>query len=86
MSPSRRDPRWNEDEDDLDDEDWPEDNDEGETVRCPECGTDVYEDSQHCPGCGHLMERSRPFFSNNTPWWMILGAILAFGACAVLVF
>ena len=43
--------------DDHLDEDWHDDVDAGidATVPCPECGGEIYDDSDHCPACGHWL-------------------------------
>ena len=44
--------------DEIDDNEYPDpdcDDDSDDvtaTVRCPNCGTDVYEDAEQCPKCG----------------------------------
>jgi hypothetical protein len=42
---------------DPDDEDWYDDDDDsdGETGRCPECGGPVYRVSDCCPACGYWL-------------------------------
>ena len=44
---------------DSDDEDWYDDEsadlDADDTVPCPECGTAIYADLDHCPKCGHWL-------------------------------
>jgi len=46
-----------------DDEDWCDNEDsdlEDDAVPCPECGTAIYADLDHCPKCGHwLMDGDR---------------------------
>jgi uncharacterized paraquat-inducible protein A len=31
--------------------------DESDTVPCPHCGRDVYEDAERCPSCGQYLTR-----------------------------
>ncbi len=33
------------------------DDDEAETVPCPHCGQDVYEDAERCPNCERYLSR-----------------------------
>jgi uncharacterized membrane protein YvbJ len=42
---------------DPDDEDWYDDDtaDPDASVPCPECGAAIYDDSDHCPKCGHWL-------------------------------
>lgn len=53
-----------------DDEDWHdnEDADLDGVVPCPECGGDVYDDSDHCPACGHwLTDEDRRSLGDGWP-------------------
>jgi uncharacterized paraquat-inducible protein A len=78
-----RNDRWSHDDDhdeqDCDedhfDEDWVDDpDDESETVPCPSCGKDVYEDAAYCPHCdADLTETAER--SPRKPWWIILGSL-----------
>jgi uncharacterized paraquat-inducible protein A len=43
---------------DPDDEDWSDDDSDSnlaDAVPCPECGTQIYADLDHCPQCGHWL-------------------------------
>jgi len=43
---------------DPDYEDWYDDEDDAsdsDSVPCPECGTAIYADLDHCPQCGHWL-------------------------------
>jgi len=81
---------WNDDTDD--EEDWDDDDpyeedwdDDGEslTVPCPECGTDVYEDAEQCPVCGHYLTRSSVHpFAGRSSVFVVLGVI---GIIAVIL-
>jgi hypothetical protein len=48
------------------------DDDETETVPCPECGVPIAEDSQRCPLCGHYLI-DNPIHKR---WWVVVGLIL----------
>lgn len=75
---------WDEtDEDWSGEEEWPESDDATPTVPCPECGDDVYEESDHCPACGHLLsaDSTHPFLGKPA-WFVILGLL---GLAATLV-
>ena len=76
--------RDNFEDDDFGDEDYAvADDDEAETVECPECGCDVYEDAEQCPACGSYIVHSHAYLWKNRPlWWIVLGAI---GIAAVIV-
>jgi hypothetical protein len=65
------------DEDDLDEE-------TSETRPCPECGAEIYEDSERCPACGaYVTFDSRPW-SGKPAWWIVLGLVAAL--LAILAF
>ncbi|MBN1911842.1 MAG: zinc ribbon domain-containing protein [Pirellulales bacterium] len=71
----------------LDDREYPDeddpDDDEAETIRCEECGAEVYEDAVACPVCGHYLTGSSVnVFSGRPGWWILLGAL----GIAALVF
>jgi predicted nucleic acid-binding Zn ribbon protein len=59
---------YDEQDDDLHDRELPDasdqDDDDGsvDTVACPSCGADVYEQAERCPHCGQYQsgERARP--------------------------
>ena len=73
-----------------DDEDWDADSEydyadeESETVACPECGADVYEDAETCPHCGNfIVHSSSGYLWRNRPiWWIAFGLL---GILAVIV-
>jgi len=54
------------DEDDLDDE-------LTETVPCPECGAEIYEDAVQCPVCGAYVTAETGIWSGRPSWWILLG-------------
>ena len=56
------------DEDDFDDQ-------PGETLPCPQCGGDVYEDSDRCPHCGSYVVFSTHPFAGRAWWWIALGVL-----------
>ncbi len=52
------------------------DDDLSETVPCPECGTEVYEDAFQCPVCGsYLSSQSSNPWSGRSLWWILLGLL-----------
>jgi predicted RNA-binding Zn-ribbon protein involved in translation (DUF1610 family) len=72
--------------DDSDIDDGPDDadiddGDDSETVPCPECGEEVYEDADRCPECGAniIPSASRGALSGRPWWWVALG-VLGIGA------
>ncbi len=58
---------WDEgDEDDLG---------RSETVTCPSCGADVYEDAEQCPSCGEWITSFRSPWQGRSTWWIVLGVL-----------
>jgi hypothetical protein len=50
-----------------------------DTVPCPYCGEEIYEDAVRCPGCGnYLSEEDRP--AGRKPWWLIVGVLACLAA------
>ena len=66
-------------DEDEDGEGWDEDGSD-ETVPCPDCRADVYEDAERCPECGRYL--SREDAPRRHPWWVVAGAL----ACLAMVF
>lgn len=67
---------WEDADEDLDDREFPDDEDEDgeETVPCPYCLRPVYEDAERCPECGHYLSREdRP---SRRPWWLVVGVLV----------
>lgn len=65
------------------------DDDEAETVACPACGVDVYEDAEQCPSCGEYITAasSTGYLWRDRPvWWVVLGAAGILAMLYVLVF
>ena len=47
---------WHDDEEDWSDTgDEYDDTDDVDTLPCPECGSEIYADLDHCPRCGHWL-------------------------------
>ena len=67
-------------DEDEDVEGWDGDDDLDETVPCPHCRADVYEDAERCPRCGKYL--SREDSPRRHPWWVVAGAL----ACLAMVF
>ena len=61
------------DDDDDDEIDYSlRDEDDGDTIACPHCGQDVFDDAEQCPNCGmYLSEEDAP--ARRWPWWMWVG-------------
>lgn len=89
------DPRWYDAADaesfDGDDPDKPDsDSDSGddddltETVACPECGAEVYEEAEQCPRCGSYITHGGGVWAGRPIWWIVLGLLgLAAGVLAL---
>ncbi|MBN2473078.1 MAG: zinc-ribbon domain-containing protein [Pirellulales bacterium] len=77
---------WFEPSDDgLRDSEFPDDefDDEiSETVPCPQCGADVYEDAVQCPACGTYITHEANVWSGRPAWWIVLGLL---GILAVIL-
>jgi len=75
MSP--RDPHSYQPDDPLDDDDDSDepDDDRSETIRCPACGAEVYEDAPQCPACGDYITADTSPWSDRPTWWIVLGLI-----------
>jgi DNA-directed RNA polymerase subunit RPC12/RpoP len=72
----------------LDDREYPDeedrDDDLNETLPCPECGAEIYEEAQRCPHCGSYIVFSTRPFQGRSWWWIALG-ILAVVAVVVML-
>ncbi len=68
---------------DDDPDDWPEDDDSGsDTVVCPNCGADVYEDAEQCPRCGEWITDSTHPLAGRSRWFVWAGLL---GIAAVIL-
>lgn len=53
---------------------------------CPECGAEIYEDSEQCPICGNYITfGSLGPWSGRPLWWIILGAVGVVALIAALL-
>jgi hypothetical protein len=80
------DDEWNdseypdEDEDDFDDE-------ESETLPCPQCGEEIHEDAVRCPYCGSYVTAGGGVWTGRPLWWIVLavlGVVATIAALAAL--
>tara|TARA_B100000945_G_C20092081_1_gene461736 strand:- start:219 stop:461 length:243 start_codon:yes stop_codon:yes gene_type:complete len=56
--------------------------DYSETLNCPVCGTDVYEDAECCPACGEYIQFTTHRLS-GWPWWFVAFGLI--GVFAVIL-
>jgi hypothetical protein len=72
--------------DDLRDEEYPDedrlDDEATETIACPHCGAEVYQDAAVCPACGTYLTPDTSVWSDRPLWWTLLALV---GVVAVLV-
>jgi uncharacterized paraquat-inducible protein A len=56
-----------------------------ETVTCPYCHEEVYEDTVRCPRCeNYLSKEDAP--PARQPWWIVIGILAVLGIVALWVF
>jgi hypothetical protein len=80
---------FDEPDDELADHEYPDEDsldedseDLTDTLPCPHCGADVYEDAECCPNCGNYIIRHGAALSGRPLWWILLGVA---GVAAVIV-
>lgn len=79
---------WDDPSDPLDDWEYPDpdqDDDNSETVTCPQCGADVYEEADQCPACGTFLIPDTRVWSGRSFWWIALGLLGILAVVAALV-
>ena len=76
-------PDWDDAYNELHEWEYPDvdgsDDDQTDTIPCPECGAEVYEDADQCPACGHYIVHDTRAWSGRSLWWVAL-AVLGIGA------
>ena len=73
---------------DLDDP-YDDEADDVDLRPCPECGSEIYEESVACPECGELIDWSRARrsqFDGRPMWYVVLGIIGIAATCVALAF
>lgn len=61
------------DDEPYDDEPYDDlDDDSAETLPCPHCGAEIYEDSEQCPVCGNYVTFRTSAWSGRSVWWIVL--------------
>jgi endogenous inhibitor of DNA gyrase (YacG/DUF329 family) len=46
-----------------------------ETVPCPHCGADIYEDAVRCPACGTYVTHTTSPWVGRPVWWIVLALL-----------
>lgn len=69
------DPAYDEQYDDGYDDGYDDDDDETATVRCGNCGIEVYEDAPQCPECGSYITNSTSPLAWLPQWVVVCGVI-----------
>jgi len=66
---------FEESDDELRDDEYPEESDDDttETVACPHCGAEIYEDTVRCPVCEDYITPGANANSQRPLWWIVLG-------------
>ena len=74
--------------DELRDDEYPDedqlDDDATETLACPHCGAEVYEDAEYCPVCDNYITPDANARSAWPLWWILLGLAGVVAAAMVL--
>ena len=55
------------------------------TIRCPACGTAIYEESEQCPYCGDYVTPGAASGLAGRPWWFVVMAVAAIIAVLTLL-
>jgi hypothetical protein len=50
--------------------------DEDQTIPCPHCGKEVYEEALRCPACGEYITEPGGWFSRK-PTWVLIGVAIS---------
>ncbi|MBT4864310.1 MAG: hypothetical protein HON53_04205 [Planctomycetaceae bacterium] len=65
-----------------DEGDWSDDDSPAETIPCPACGIDVYEEADQCPACGEFIVGETAVLADKPTWYVVLAVL---GIIAVLI-
>lgn len=49
--------------------------DAAETLPCPHCGTEIYEEAEQCPVCGNYVTFGTSIWSGRPIWWIALALV-----------
>jgi hypothetical protein len=79
------------DEEGYAEDDWeaPEpdnrDDDDVETLPCPACGRQIYEEAEACPYCGEYVTHSTSVFAGKPVWFVALAVLGIVAVIAMLL-
>jgi len=73
------------DDDAWDSEDGEDEAEDEETVTCPGCGREMYDDSPRCPSCGRYVS-AEDFASGGKPVWVVVTAAVCLAVVAWWLF
>jgi len=72
-------PYRSDDTDELNGREWPDPDDDPEsavdTVPCPFCKGQVYEDAEWCPTCRNYLFYDGSL-GRQKPWWLVVGVVV----------
>lgn len=57
----------------------------GDTVRCRECGEEVWDDSAICPRCGRALHEESRGGSRGLPTWAAIAGVIALLAFVLVI-
>ena len=60
----------------AEEDDWPDDRDEEETIPCPHCKREIHEDSVRCPHCENYLSEEDEAAPSRKPWWIVVGVLV----------
>ena len=70
--------------DEDEEEDWSPDEDEDETIPCPNCKKDIYDGAEQCPYCRqYISEEDVP--REAKPIWIVIGTLVCLALAAMWV-
>jgi hypothetical protein len=63
-------------DDDFEDREFEDDLDDDDVyVPCPNCGAEIFDDSEQCPNCGHYITHSTSPWAGRSPAWILLAVL-----------
>ena len=67
-----------------DEQEWTDDDPAAETVPCPACGADIYEEAEQCPVCGDYVVHGRSALAGKPGWYLLVAVLGVIAAIAFL--